>query len=162
MIGLSIKNWGVVREGQLYRGGQPEREQYGELARMGINTIVDLRDDPKRYSCTEAKKAGMRYVGLPMSSSAYPDKHLAETFLSIVTDTNNVSRPFYAHCAGGRHRSGAMVAIYRLRIDGWDLERTMKELESYDFGLWDWRWLGHRQLKQYVEDYANELASLRG
>ncbi|HEX5833845.1 MAG TPA: tyrosine-protein phosphatase, partial [Pyrinomonadaceae bacterium] len=63
---VKIKNFGQMDD-RFYRGGQPKEEQYKHLAAIGINTIIDLRDDPKDYEKREAEAAGMRYVNIPMS-----------------------------------------------------------------------------------------------
>jgi tyrosine-protein phosphatase SIW14 len=63
------------------------------------------------------------------------------------------NQPVFVHCAGGRHRTGAMTAVYRMTMQGWDIERAYSEMKDYDFYT---RW-GHKAMKQYVFDYFRGL-----
>jgi protein tyrosine/serine phosphatase len=148
---VQIKNFGRVND-CYYRGGQPEPEEYAELAKLGVKTIIDLRDDPTSYAAERASEAGLRYISFPMSDHKYPEKDAADKFLSIVTNDSNW--PVYVHCAGGRHRTGAMTAVYRMTIDGWDVKRAYSEMKDYDFYT---RW-GHGSIKDYVFDFAKNQA----
>lgn len=52
-------------------------------------------------------------------------------FLRLVNDPANGA--VYVHCKGGRHRTGAMTAAYRLTHDGWTAEQAFEEMLRYDF-----------------------------
>lgn len=52
-------------------------------------------------------------------------------FLRLVNDPANA--PVYVHCKGGRHRTGAMTAVYRISHDGWTAEQAFDEMKKYDF-----------------------------
>lgn len=147
---IGISNFGKVDD-HYYRGAQPEGKDYSQLAAIGVKTIIDLRDDPKKYAQTLAEQAGLRYINLPMSDTRYPQADTASRFLSIISNSENW--PVYVHCAGGRHRTGAMTAVYRITIDGWDVDHAYQEMKQYDFYT---RW-GHGALKDYVYDYYQEL-----
>ncbi|MEP7273645.1 MAG: tyrosine-protein phosphatase [Acidobacteriota bacterium] len=151
--GVSVENFGQVNE-HLYRGGQPNGSQFQELAALGIKTIVDLRGDAERSVRADAERAGLRYVNLPLAPKSYPQPEVAARFLEIVSDQNNW--PVYVHCAGGRHRTGAMVAVYRMSVDHWSIERAYDEMKQYDFYT-SW---GHACYKDYVFDYARSQARL--
>src|SRR5687768_18513532 len=77
---VSIKNFGQMDE-RFFRGGQPKEEEYKALAAIGINTVIDLRNDPKEYAKTSAEVLGMRYVNIPMSDKQYPVTAKIEEFL---------------------------------------------------------------------------------
>ncbi|MFY9558040.1 MAG: tyrosine-protein phosphatase, partial [Blastocatellia bacterium] len=100
---------------------------------------------PFAKSATETEK--MHYFNIPMSDKDYPKNETIDEFLRIATDEGNW--PFYVHCAGGRHRTGLMGAIYRFNHDGWDYNQAYKEMKDYDFYT---RW-GHGEIKKYVADY---------
>lgn len=107
---VTIKNFGQM-DNHFYRGAQPKEEEYKELAELGVKTIIDLRDDPLPYANKAAEAAHMRYLNIPMSDKDYPKDESIEKFLNITKDESNW--PFFVHCAGGRHRSGVMGAMYR-------------------------------------------------
>jgi protein tyrosine/serine phosphatase len=147
---VAIKNFGQMDE-RFYRGAQPKPGEYKALSTLGIHTVIDLRDDPESYAKREVEALGMRYVNIPMSDKDYPGEEKIEQFWQIVNDST--SGKFYVHCAGGRHRTGVMGAVYRYRINHWDYDRVYKEMKDYDFYT---RW-GHGAMKDYVHDYWQRL-----
>ena len=147
---VKIKNFGQMDD-RFFRGGQPKEKQYKELAALGINTIIDLRDDPEEYEKRQAEALGMRYVHLPMIAKKYPKPETVEEFLKLVDDPS--TGKFFVHCAGGRHRTGVMGAVYRFNRYGWNFEQVYSEMKKYDFYT---RW-GHGDFKKFVEDYAENF-----
>lgn len=147
---IDVNNFGKVTD-FFYRGAQPKEDEYSQLASLGVKTIIDLRDDPKDYAGATAKQLGLKYINLPMSDKDYPSADAAEKFLSLVNDKAN--QPVFVHCAGGRHRTGAMIAVFRMKVQGWNVEQAYDEMKDYDFYT---RW-GHKAMKKYVFDYYRSL-----
>ena len=147
---VTIKNFGQMDE-RFFRGGQPKEKQYKELAGLGITTIIDLRDDPEEYEKREAEALGMRYVHMPMIAKQYPKAETIEQFLKLVDDPS--TGKFFVHCAGGRHRTGVLGAVYRFNHYKWNFDQVYSEMKKYDFYT---RW-GHGDFKKFVEDYAAEM-----
>ena len=144
---VKIKNFGQMDD-RFFRGGQPKEEQYKELAAIGVKTIIDLRQDPMEYEKREAEAVGIRYVNIPMSDKDYPEMATIEQFLKLVDDPS--TGKFFVHCAGGRHRTGVMGAVYRFTRYNWNFEQVYAEMKKYDFYT---RW-GHGDMKKFVQDYA--------
>jgi protein tyrosine/serine phosphatase len=147
---IKIKNFGQMDD-RFYRGAQPKEEDYKQLAAIGIKTIVDLREDPTEYEKRDAEAAGIRYVNLPMSDKDYPPAATIEQFLKLVDDPS--TGKFFVHCAGGRHRTGVMGAVYRFNRYNWNFDQVYAEMKKYDFYT---RW-GHGDMKKFVEDYAQSF-----
>src|SRR5688500_5874812 len=59
--GIKIKNFGQM-DTNYFRGGQPKEQDYKALADLGINTVVDLRNDPTDYEKPTAEALGMKYI----------------------------------------------------------------------------------------------------
>ena len=144
---VTIKNFGQMDE-RFFRGAQPKEEEYAELAAIGIKTVIDLREDVEPYSKAKAEAAGMRYVNIPMIAKKYPESSQVEQFIKLVDDPS--TGKFYVHCAGGRHRTGAMGAVYRFNHYNWNFDQVYAEMKKYDFYT---RW-GHGDFKKFVQDYA--------
>jgi protein tyrosine/serine phosphatase len=144
-----IDNFGQVND-HIYRGGQPEGEEFRQLAVLGIKTVLDLRGDAEPDSKTDAEQAGLQYINLPLEPKQYPQADAATGFLQIVNDQANW--PVFVHCAGGRHRTGAMVAVYRMTMDRWTVDQAYKEMKQYDFYTFG----GHKCYKDYVYDYSRK------
>jgi protein tyrosine/serine phosphatase len=147
---IDIKNFGKMDD-RFYRGAQPKETDFKDLKALGIKTIIDLRDDPASYEKQSVEALGMRYVNVPMSDTSYPKEETIQAFLKVVNDPN--TGKFYAHCAGGRHRTGVVGAIYRFTVDHWNYDQAYAEMKDYDFYT---RW-GHGDMKKYVDDYWQRM-----
>ncbi|HKO96396.1 MAG TPA: tyrosine-protein phosphatase [Pyrinomonadaceae bacterium] len=126
----TIKNFGRVNE-NYYRGSQPRERQMEQLKQMGIKTVIDLREDKESQSEAWASKAGLRYVNIPLRAARAATDAQAKYFLSLVNDPANF--PVYVHCKGGKHRTGALTAAYRITHDGWTADQAFEEMKRYDF-----------------------------
>ena len=144
---VSIKNFGQMDD-RFFRGAQPKEDEYQELAALGIKTIIDLREDPEAYEKRNAEALGMRYVNIPMTEKKYPEAAQVEQFIKLVDDPT--TGKFFVHCAGGRHRTGVMGAVYRFNHYHWNFDQVYAEMKKYDFYT---RW-GHGDFKKFVQDYA--------
>ncbi|HEY9500536.1 MAG TPA: tyrosine-protein phosphatase, partial [Pyrinomonadaceae bacterium] len=147
---VKIKNFGQMDD-RFYRGAQPKEQDYKALAQLGIKTIIDLREDTEAYSKSAVEAQGMTYINIPMIAKKYPTPESIATFLKTVNDP--ATGKFYVHCAGGRHRTGAMGAVYRFQFYNWDFEQVYQEMKKYDFYT-SW---GHGAFKDFVKDYYTQL-----
>ena len=127
----------------LYRGGMPGEEGLGCLQKMGVKTIVNLRDDKDERDIVE--KLGMRYAHIPLTASkGIPDSSIRE-FFKIVSEPEN--RPVFVHCRRGADRTGTMIAFYRIAFEGWDRERAYRE--ARDIGLSWWYFKLRKQIRNF-------------
>lgn len=153
VAGLDVKNFGVVDE-RMLRGAQPKGQDYASLAAVGVTTVIDLREDAKAESRANAESAGLTYVNIPMKGSGgTPTDEQVRRFIAAV-DVVRDGR-VYVHCAGGRHRTGSMIAIYRMTHQGWSVDQAYAEMLAYDF----YTSFGHSGFKTYVFDYSRRLAT---
>lgn len=131
---------------RFYRGAQPKDDQFVQLQELGIQFVIDLRDNPKANERKLVEQLGMKYFSIPMSDKHYPKLDSIDQFFKII-ETN--PGKFFVHCAGGRHRTGVIGAVYRYRYYHWTFDQVYQEMQLYDFYT---RW-GHGELKQFVIDY---------
>ena len=141
-----IKNFGSVNQ-TLYRGAQPKEQDFADLAAIGIKTVIDLQKGGMDREQVLVEANGMKFYRIGMSDKGQPAPEQVELFLKIVNDPDQ--QPVYIHCAGGRHRTGAMTAIYRMTHDGWTADQAFQEMKQYDFDYG----MGHTPLKRYVYSY---------
>ena len=149
---IKIRNFGQMDQ-RFYRGAQPNEEDYKDLARLGIKTVIDLRSDPQSYEKGDVEALGMRYVNIPMSDSDYPKTEQVNQFLKLVD--NPSTGKFFVHCAGGRHRTGVMGAVYRFNHYHWNFDQVYGEMKDYDF----YTRFGHGKLKDFVQAYSQSQAN---
>ena len=126
----AIKNFGKVND-NYFRGSQPTQSQLAVLKATGVKTIIDLRRDYIPEERQWAGELGLQYFNLPLKASKAATKEQTEYFLRLVNDPANF--PVYVHCKGGRHRTGAMTAVYRISHDGWTAQQAFDEMKKYDF-----------------------------
>ena len=148
---ITIGNFGEVAP-TYFRGEQPEGSDYATLAAFGIKTVIDLQADGQANEKGLVEKAGMAFHRIPMTTRKAPTTAQIAEFLKLVNDPAN--QPVYVHCAGGKHRTGVMTAIYRMTHDSWTSERAFKEMKQYKFGA-DFL---HPEFKSFVYAYRAEPA----
>jgi tyrosine-protein phosphatase SIW14 len=139
-----IPNFAKVSD-ELYRGGQPTRQGFAELRRMGIKTVVNLRETGTDR--LGVRGTGMRYVHLRVNPNGPTDEEVA-AFLEVLQEDGNL--PVFVHCKMGADRTGTLVAIYRVVHQDWPMEEAVKEFPR--FGFHD-VWAG---LLDYLEQFDPE------
>jgi len=144
---IRIDNFGRVNP-NYYRGEQPEGRDYADLAALGIRTVIDLQADGENVDEPQhVEAAGMKFFRIPMTTRVPPTSEQLAQFRQLVNDP--ALQPVYVHCAGGRHRTGVMTAVYRMEQDGWTAERAFREMKQYKFGF-DFL---HPEFKAFVYQY---------
>src|SRR5579859_7807699 len=81
----AIKNFNQV-DSHVYRGAQPSDEGFRYLAKLGVKTVIDLRE-PGERSKAEAKvvsAAGMKYISVPMGGLTPPTASEIDKILGIL------------------------------------------------------------------------------
>src|SRR4051812_13358465 len=70
---VGVPNFHKVDD-QVYRGAQPSDAGFRNLAKMGIRTVIDLReaDERSRDEKKLVESFGMRYVNIPMRGMTAP------------------------------------------------------------------------------------------
>ena len=147
---VKIKNFGQMDD-RFFRGARPKDEDYKALAEIGVKTVIDLTDNSRAQEQPAVEAAGLRYINIPMVDKSYPSIEQVNEFLKVANDPE--TGKFFVHCAGGRHRTGVVGAVYRFNHDGWNLEQALAEMNQYDFGSG----FGHGKQKDFVKDYWKQF-----
>ena len=148
---IHIGNFGRIND-NYFRGAQPRGTDYRDLAAIGVKTVIDLQADGPSNEAGAVKAAGMNFIRIGLTTTKAPTEAQVARFLDIVNDPAN--QPVFVHCAGGRHRTGTMTALYRMTNEGWTPAQAYNEMKQYRFeGFPD-----HPVLRNYV--YAYKAAPL--
>jgi tyrosine-protein phosphatase SIW14 len=144
-----LPNFHQVNE-KLFRGGQPKPGSIELLNRLGIKTVVNLRDDDDREAQEkfDVEQAGLRYFNIPLGRLGRPDDKDIEQVLSIINNPDN--QPVFVHCAHGADRTGVVIAVYRISRDGWTGEQAKAEAKRYGMKPWQ------LSKKDYISDYYRD------
>src|SRR5687768_14091676 len=69
----------------MYRGAQPTRDGILTLKKMGVRTVIDLRNDPQSWEASACLDAGMTYVNIPTSPLPEDPGQIREFLRTIQT-----------------------------------------------------------------------------
>lgn len=139
VAGTSVQNLYRVEDG-FYRGARPTAAGFTELAGLGVKTVLDLSGGSDE---SLLKDRSLKLVHVPMSAFGLRDDRVLEA-LRVMTDPAN--RPMMIHCKHGADRTGALVALYRVVVQGWTKEKAVEEMNRGGYhhsSLW-------RNLDRYV------------
>jgi protein tyrosine/serine phosphatase len=129
------KRFASVEEGVLYRSGQPTRRQLANvMEEPGIRTVLIVRERGGSRVEDEiefAREHDMNVVHLPIESRSPITRDQVEALFACVDDPRN--QPVLLHCAGGRHRTGYLSALYRIERQGWSVEAAVEEMLEMGF-----------------------------
>ena len=95
---------------RVWRGAAPSMAGYERLAARGVRTVVDLRaEDDVHVDTARLRRAGVRYVRIPIRDGQTPREAEVDRFLSTVAASPGVT---FVHCGAGVGRTGTMAAAY--------------------------------------------------
>ncbi len=138
----------------LIRSPQPDADDLADLARSeGVRTVVNLRGAAPGEPWYEEERRGVEAIGArwvqhETSGRSAPGERWVATTLALFED--EAAWPILVHCEGGVHRTGLVVALYRMAIQGWSAERAVEELEDEWF---DWTLIDRDAIKRYLRSY---------
>ena len=117
-------------------GAQPEGEAaFRELAALGVKTVISV--DGSKPDVEAAKKAGLRYVHLPIGYDGVPKERALELAKAI----EELDGPVYIHCHHGQHRGPAAAVVACVVAGQMDNARAVETMKTMGtgpqyIGLW--------------------------
>jgi hypothetical protein len=117
----------------LYRGAQPTPEGFAGLHKLGIDIVVDLRDEPSeiKFEKKSVESQGMRFVSVPWRGDALPTNDELITFFRLLHD--NPDKKIFIHCEYGKDRTGVMAALYRIAVEHWSADQSIAEMKEFHY-----------------------------
>ncbi len=127
IIGSSLDNFYKVSEG-VYRSEQPDSEDFDSIVSVGIGEILSLREHHSDNDEAETHKVTLHRI--EVNTGKMNEEQLKEA-LKIIIDRKS---PILVHCWHGSDRTGAVIASYRVVVEGWSKEKAIDELQNGSFG----------------------------
>jgi tyrosine-protein phosphatase SIW14 len=114
----------------VYRGAQPTDLGFQSLAKLGVKTVIDLRQisDRSAHERNSVEATGMRYVSIPFQGMAAPSPSDVAKVLALFDDAT--AGPVFVHCRRGADRTGTVIACYRIAHDGWNNRQALVEAKQ--------------------------------
>lgn len=124
-----VRNFGEVTP-TLFRGGQANEEGWRNLAKMGVDIVVDLRVTREGHEREQVTQLGMQFVSIPWQCFNPNDSDIAR-FLQLLRD--NPGKKVFVHCYIGDDRTGMEIAAFRIAEQGWTAKQAREEMEAFGF-----------------------------
>lgn len=139
---IPIANFGKVID-TIYRGALPDSKGYRALSeQLGVLRVCSLIERESQEDRKRALAAGIkewRYI--PFSDTDAPPPERVKEWLDYIR-TSNKKGAIFTHCRGGRHRTGVLVAVYRVTDCGWTRQQAFEEMMKYGW----YEALGHKPI----------------
>ncbi|MCR9246780.1 MAG: tyrosine-protein phosphatase [bacterium] len=125
--GKHLENWHRVSTA-VYRCAQPNAAGMRELTSAGIQTVINLR----RFhsDSDEIEGTDLELVELPINVLAMGYEELVQAVAALV----RAEKPVAVHCMRGSDRTGAVVAGWRVAIEGWTPQAAHDEMVDGGYG----------------------------
>jgi len=139
-------NFGAVTPA-FFRGAQPRAADLEMLRRLGVRTVINLRETADIWPGeeSEVRALGMDYVAVPLQGLGAPTDAQVAQVLNLI---ENGPAPVFVHCEHGSDRTGTIVACFRIKTDGWSAERALAEAKTYGLSVFQ---IG---MRRYVGNYV--------
>jgi protein tyrosine/serine phosphatase len=124
-----LKNLHKISD-QLYRCAQPDEAGMRELEKLGIRTVINLRD--YNDDVDKARGTKLRLIRFEMNAWEVEEERVARV-LALLRETEH--GPFAIHCQHGADRTGVVSALYRLVEQGWTREDAVREMREGGYGF---------------------------
>jgi len=127
MIDTAMTNLYQVDKG-VYRSAQPDDDDIGDLAAMGIREVLNLRKYHHDNGELDGAKLILKHV--PMNAGEVTQAQLIEA-LRIIKQRKG---PILIHCWHGSDRTGVTVAAYRILFNHWSKQQALDEMIHGGYG----------------------------
>lgn len=131
----------------VYRSGQPDKTGFRLLQKLGIKTVLNLRE----YHRDHIKAAGtsLLLLNYPVAAGAVT----LEDLEAVLHMMRHAPKPILVHCWHGSDRTGIVVAAYRIVEQNVSVEDAEKEFIDERFGHHEF-WYGNLRRLLRETDWA--------
>jgi tyrosine-protein phosphatase SIW14 len=144
----------------LYRGPRPDLPMLDELfLKMGVRTLINLEKGwfeflhgHEHQESLAAERIGFAYGCSPLSDFGAPSKADLDLIFQCINGSMAAGDGVYVHCLHGEDRTGMVCAYWRVKVDGWPVEKAIEEMFAMGFHGVPYEWFGWvRALRGYLK-----------
>ncbi len=155
------RQFGVVKQGQIYRSGQISSSLIKKtLVKYNIGVIVCLSGDESDDVDKVAEKRAAEELGIerhifPLKGNGTGDINNYAGAIAAICQAQKKQKPALVHCSAGAQRTGGVIAAYRLLVEKEDPVFVIAEMKRYG-----WNPKRNTKLLPYLNSHMEELAVL--
>ncbi len=113
-------------DAKVWRSAQPSRHDFASLECQGIGEVLCLR----RWHSDKEEAGDLKQHHIRMSAGNIRDEDMVAALKMLVA----AEKPVLVHCFHGSDRTGAVIAMYRMVIQGWTREKAIVEFMNPRYG----------------------------
>jgi len=129
ILSSEFDNWYKVDD-LVYRSEQPDADGMRELSRLGIKRVLNLRNFHSDDDELEESGIDMTLYRVDMQAENITDDEVIAALRAIQA----AETPIVVHCWHGSDRTGTVIAMYRIIVQGWSREAALDELINGNYG----------------------------
>lgn len=119
-------------DNDVYRAEQPTNQDFLELEKMGIKTVLCLRNYHDDEDEIKGTNLVLKIVRMKASKISYQE------ILKALQAIKDAEKPVLVHCWHGSDRTGCIIAAYRMVFNNWTKEEAIFELRYKPY-RYNWR-----------------------
>ncbi len=127
VISAELGNWYRVSP-ELYRCEQPSSKEMKELEGLGIKGVVNLRE--YHSDADEAEGTALTVSEIKLAAGELTYEQLVAALKLVLA----APKPVAVHCWHGSDRTGAVIAGWRIAVEGWTPAAALDEMVHGGYG----------------------------
>lgn len=113
---------------ELYRSGQPDATDFRIFQAAGVKSVLNLQEYHR--DTRKANGTRLQLMHYPVAASSMTLEDLEHIMLML----RRAPKPVLVHCRHGSHRTGMVVAVYRIVEQNASVEEAMAEFTDARYG----------------------------
>jgi len=155
------RNFGIVEDKQIYRSGEISPYLIKKtLLKYKIKAIISLSGESElsfqnKTESETARELGVERKVFYLKGDGTGDLDSYARSIAAIWEFQKEGKSVLVHCQSGKHRTGAVIAAYRLLVQNKDIDFVRDEMINYGFDP-----KGDARLRIFLNNNMEKLASL--
>lgn len=128
IITAELENWYQVDD-KVFRSSQPDQEDMPLLQHFNITDVLNLRS--MHTDDDEAEGSSLKLHHIKTSAGQISQGEIIQALKIITTAKGKI----LVHCWHGSDRTGAVIASYRIVVQGWSKAKAIDEMINGGYGF---------------------------